>query len=57
MEGWGGDRAPKADVIDWQQARELSEQLLDELVTAHGREITNGRSAAWLTKQRGTSAA
>jgi len=57
MEGWGGGRSPKADVIDWQQARELSEQLLDELVTAHGREITNGRSAAWLTKQRGTSAA
>lgn len=41
------------DVIDWQQARELSEQLLDELVSAHGREISNGRSMAWLQKQRG----
>jgi hypothetical protein len=44
------------DLIDWQQARELSAQLLDELVSAHGREIANGRSVAWLTKQRGTSA-
>ena len=44
------------DLIDWQQARELSAQLLDELVTTHGREIANGRSVAWLTKQRGTGA-
>jgi hypothetical protein len=44
------------DLIDWQQARELSAQLLDELVSAHGREIANGRSVAWLTKQRDTSA-
>ena len=44
------------DLIDWQQARELSAQLLDELVSAHGREIAHGRSVAWLTKQRGTSA-
>jgi len=57
LEGWGEGRPPKADVIDWQQARELSEQLLDELVTAHGREIANGRSAAWLMKQRGTGPA
>jgi hypothetical protein len=44
------------DLIDWRQARELSAQLLDELVTAHGREIANGRSVAWLSKQRGPSA-
>jgi hypothetical protein len=44
------------DLIDWQQARELSAQLLDELVSTHGREIANGRSVAWLTKHRSTSA-
>jgi hypothetical protein len=44
------------DLIDWQQARELSAQLLDELVSTHGREIANGHSVAWLTKQRHTSA-
>jgi hypothetical protein len=44
------------DVIDWQQARELSAQLLDELVSAHGREIDKGRSVAWLMKQRRTGA-
>jgi hypothetical protein len=44
------------DLIDWQQARELSAQLLDELVSNHGREIANGHSVAWLTKQRRTSA-
>jgi hypothetical protein len=43
------------DVIHWQQARELSAQLLDELVTAHGREILNGRSVAWLMKRRDRS--
>jgi hypothetical protein len=48
-----GTERGEQDVIDWQQARELSEQLLDELVSAHGREITNGRSVAWLQKQRG----
>ena len=48
----GGTRSER-DIIDWQQARELSAQLLDELVTDHGREIANGRSVAWLTKQRG----
>jgi hypothetical protein len=36
----------------WQHARELSAVLLDELVDAHGREITDGRSVAWLTKHR-----
>jgi hypothetical protein len=44
------------DVINWQQARELSEQLLDELVTAHGREVADGHSVAWLTKHRGVGA-
>jgi hypothetical protein len=52
----GGPGHSERDLIDWQQARELSAQLLDELVTAHGREIANGRSVAWLTKQRGTGA-
>jgi hypothetical protein len=28
--------------------------LLDELVSAHGREITDGHSVAWLMKRRGT---
>ena len=55
-DGDGGGGHSERDVIDWQQARELSAQLLDELVTAHGREIANGRSVAWLTKQRGTGA-
>jgi hypothetical protein len=50
-----GVEGGEQDVIDWQQARELSEQLLDELVSAHGREISNGRSVAWLQKQRGQS--
>jgi hypothetical protein len=53
LAGGGGGGHDEQDVIDWQQARELSAQLLDELVDAHGREITNGRSVAWLTKQRG----
>jgi hypothetical protein len=44
------------DVINWEQARELSQQLLHELVDAYGREVTNGRSVAWLKKQRGASA-
>jgi hypothetical protein len=52
----GGARHSERDLIDWQQARELSAQLLDELVTTHGREISNGHSVAWLTKQRGLSA-
>jgi hypothetical protein len=55
-DGGGGGGHSERDLIDWQQARELSAQLLDELVTAHGREIANGRSVAWLTKQRGAGA-
>ena len=43
------------DVIGWEQARELSEQLLRELVDAHGREVTNDRTVAWLRKQRRAS--
>src|SRR5580658_7476483 len=39
--GAGGAGHTERDLIDWQQARELSAQLLDELVTAHGREIAN----------------
>jgi hypothetical protein len=54
--GAGGTGHTERDLIDWQQARELSAQLLDELVTAHGREIANGRSVAWLTKRRSKSA-
>jgi hypothetical protein len=54
--GGSGGGHTERDIIDWQQARELSAQLLDELVTEHGREITNGRSVAWLTKQRGAGA-
>src|ERR1700722_7229768 len=34
--GGGHSGYSEQDVIDWQQARELSAQLLDELVTAHG---------------------
>ena len=52
-DGDGGAGHSERDLIDWQQARELSAQLLDELVTTHGREIAHGRSVAWLTKQRG----
>src|ERR1700735_2995401 len=55
-DGDSGAGHSERDLIDWQQARELSAQLLDELVTTHGREIANGRSVAWLTKQRGTGA-
>jgi hypothetical protein len=55
-EGEAGAGHTERDLIDWQQARELSAQLLDELVSAHGREIANGRSVAWLTKRRNTSA-
>jgi hypothetical protein len=36
----------------WEHARELSAVLLDELVDSHGREISDGRSVAWLTKDR-----
>jgi serine/threonine-protein kinase RsbW len=53
MKGVRGETPPVSDVVNWQQARALSAQLLEELVTAHGREITNGHSVAWLTKQRG----
>jgi hypothetical protein len=45
---------PKRDLVNWQQARQLSIVLLDELVSAHGREINDGRSVAWLMKRRGT---
>ena len=55
-EGDGGAGHSERDLIDWQQARELSAQLLDELVTTHGRAIANGRSVAWLTKERGGDA-
>ncbi len=41
------------DMANWMQARELSAVLLDELVTAHGREINEGRSVAWLMMRRG----
>ena len=54
--GDGGSGHSERDLIDWQQARELSAQLLDELVTTHGREIAHGRSVAWLTKRRGAVA-
>jgi hypothetical protein len=53
IEGGGHGGRDEQDVIDWQQAQELSAQLLDELVTVHGHEVTNGRSVAWLTKKRG----
>ena len=43
----------KQELAHWMQARELSAVLLDELVTSHGREITDGRSVAWLMKRRG----
>ena len=55
IEGAEGGFQAEREVINWQQARELSEQLLDELVTAHGREVTAGRSVAWLTKHRGST--
>jgi hypothetical protein len=42
----------KQELAHWMQARELSAVLLDELVTSHGREITDGRSVAWLMKRR-----
>jgi hypothetical protein len=41
------------DLVNWQHARQLSIVLLDELVTSHGRKITDGRSVAWLMKRRG----
>jgi hypothetical protein len=64
----GSERAERADLsggaqrdaglsqqelAHWMQARELSAVLLDELVTSHGREITDGRSVAWLMKRSG----
>jgi hypothetical protein len=47
------DRSER-DVINWEQARELSEQLLNELVDSHGQEVTNGRSVSWLRKRHCT---
>jgi hypothetical protein len=49
-----GDAAGRVerDLSYWEHARELSTVLLDELVDSHGREVTPGRSVAWLTKQR-----
>jgi hypothetical protein len=52
IEGVQGGTQAEREIINWQQARELSEQLLDELVSAHGREVADGRSVAWLTKHR-----
>ena len=55
-EGQGAERMAmesERDMANWMQARELSAVLLDELVTAHGREITDGRSVAWLMMRRG----
>jgi hypothetical protein len=46
-------RQSKRDLVNWQHARQLSVVLLDELVTSHGREISDGRSVAWLMKRRG----
>jgi hypothetical protein len=43
----------KRDLVNWEHARQLSVVLLNELVTSHGREVTDGRSVAWLMKQRG----
>ena len=51
--GDGETLQSRLDLVNWQHARQLSVVLLDELVTAHGREITDGRSVAWLMKQRG----
>ena len=49
-----GSGRSERDLEYWQNARELSAVLLDELVDFHGRDINEGRSVAWLTKHRST---
>ena len=44
--------ASRRDLVNWEHTRQLSVVLLDELVTSHGREITDGRSVAWLMMRR-----
>lgn len=51
-----GSSDAEFNVINWEQARELSQQLLHELVDVYGHEVQNGRSVAWLKKQHGASA-
>jgi hypothetical protein len=48
----GAEDRLERDLAYWEHARELSTVLLDELVDSHGREVTQGRSIAWLTKRR-----
>jgi hypothetical protein len=50
----GGNGRSQRDLEYWQDARELSAVLLDELVDLHGRDVDEGRSVAWLTKRRAT---
>ena len=47
----GEHHRSERDVMNWEQARELSEQLLNELVDSHGQGVTNGRSVSWLRKR------
>jgi hypothetical protein len=37
--------------LDWKRTDDLSRQLLDALVDAHGREVVDGLPCAWLEKR------
>jgi hypothetical protein len=39
------------DTLDWKRTDDLSRQLLDALVDAHGREVVDGFRCAWLEKR------
>ena len=43
--------APGDEVLDWKRTDDLSRQLLDALVDAHGREVLDGSRCAWLEKR------
>jgi hypothetical protein len=48
------DRNNEPDTPEWKRTDDLSRQLLDALVDAHGREMTDSGPCAWLEK-RGSS--
>jgi hypothetical protein len=48
----GGDAATNPDKdLDWKRTDDLSRQLLDALVDAHGRDVVDGLRCAWLEKR------
>lgn len=53
VEALGDEAGAVPEGVDWQRTDELSQQLLDALVSRHGREYADGRPCAWLEMEGG----